>query len=118
MHFYYKGDARRKMRAKKAGGEGGDPQLLLAFFPASALVVPSNILVNDSALRLAPPTSAPSTSGMPIMPPTLSGVTLPPYSTLTPPASPSVHPNKRDSDPRIATCASWAWMVVGGGGGG
>ena len=38
----------------------------------------STIAANDPASRLAPPTSAPSTSGLAISPPALSGVTDPP----------------------------------------
>src|SRR5258708_16011161 len=46
------------------------------------------IAANDLASRLPPPTSAPSSSGCAINPWILSGLTLPPSSTPTPPATP------------------------------
>src|SRR3982751_5109708 len=61
---------------------------------------------NSSACRLAPPTSAPSTSGCCMMPAMLAALTEPPYRMRT--ASAASAPCTSATRPRTAAQTSWA----------
>ena len=94
-----------------ASAIAGRSRLLQGRFPRAVTSRAARTIARKSpALRLAPPTRAPSMSGQASSSAALSGLTLPPYWTTTRAAVAS--PNASASRPRMNAWAAWACSGV------